>query len=357
MEPTYAAQRRVLLVAVDPDVTATVQRVAAVAGLEVVPVAAGAAVAGAWRSAAPLVLDVAAVDQVASLPRRDDVLLATGTEADAATWRTAVGVGAEQVLVLPRQERALLAWFTEAGEPTESGRLVCCIPGRGGAGASTLAAALALATAAASVRTLLVDVDPGGGGQELLLGLERRPGVRWPDLAADAGAVDGAALAQAVPSVGAVAVLSCLPPAVPSLAASVVDAVVDAGLRGHAAVVADLARTVEAAGAAVLTRAAVALVVVSCDVRGASSAGGVVERVRQTCPDVRLVVRTPAPGDLRPRDVADTVGAPVAAEWPWDRRLGAVVDAGAFAARWRRSTAARVARRLTHDLALRPVVP
>ena len=68
---------------------------------------------------------------------------------------------------------------------------------RGGVGASTLAAALA-ARGARRTASVLVDLDAAAPGLDLLVGLEDDPGVRWPDLAGAAGAIDGATGAPAV---------------------------------------------------------------------------------------------------------------------------------------------------------------
>jgi len=347
---TVPEGRRVRLAAGDREVAASVRRVAAVAGLAVVEVAPGER--PAWSDAQPLIVDVelaARLPAGAGAGRGGGLLLATSAEPSAEDWRCAVQLGADAVLTLPREERALLDWLVGAGPARPEGRLVCCLPGRGGAGASTLAAALALAAAAGGASTLLVDADPSAGGQDLLVGIEQREGVRWPEVAA-ADELDPGGLAGAVPSVGGVGVLSCAAQQEAPLTPAALDAVLTAGLRGHAVVVADLPHQRDPAAAVALARAHAALVVVPAEVRAAAAAGAVVAVARGACADVRLVVRTPGPGDLRPRDVAEAAGAPVAAVWPWDRRLAAAVDAGAFSARWRRTTVGAVARRLSAQL-------
>ena len=62
-----------------------------------------------------------------------------------------------------------------------------CHRGSGGVGASTLAAGLAFVAARSGRRTALVDLDPGGGGLDLLVGAERLDGWRWPRLVAARG--------------------------------------------------------------------------------------------------------------------------------------------------------------------------
>lgn len=53
----------------------------------------------------------------------------------------------------------------------------------GGVGASTVAALLARERAVDGRRVVLVDLDLGHGGIDVLLGLERATGARWPELA------------------------------------------------------------------------------------------------------------------------------------------------------------------------------
>ena len=78
------------------------------------------------------------------------------------------------------------------------GEVVAVIGGCGGAGASLFAVALAQAATDA----LLVDLDPWGGGIDLLVGGEATPGLRWPDLALQGGRLNwsvGARGAAATP--------------------------------------------------------------------------------------------------------------------------------------------------------------
>lgn len=78
----------------------------------------------------------------------------------------------------------------------------------GRAGASTLAAACAVIASEAGVPTVALDLQPGGPGLDALFGVEHRPGLRWGDLTAVEGEVDGAALVEQLPRCGELAVLS-----------------------------------------------------------------------------------------------------------------------------------------------------
>jgi anion-transporting ArsA/GET3 family ATPase len=81
------------------------------------------------------------------------------------------------------------------------------IGGSGGVGASTFSAALAERAAQEYGHAALVDLDPGRGGVDVLLGIEAVPGARWSGLQLDGGQLDPQALLQGLPSWREVAVL------------------------------------------------------------------------------------------------------------------------------------------------------
>ncbi|MGW2665433.1 septum site-determining protein Ssd [Nocardia tengchongensis] len=167
----------------------------------------------AWTAASVIILDTAAAHSCVSAghPRRPGILLVTDGEPSLLDWQTATAAGAEQVLPLPSAADALIAAFAAHDGRRPGDGAVLAVAGAGaGAGASVLAAAVAL-TAAGRFRdrTLLVDCAPYGGGLDLLLGLEKTPGLRWPDLTIEHGRVSAPALHAALPSVSGLAVLSC----------------------------------------------------------------------------------------------------------------------------------------------------
>ncbi len=57
----------------------------------------------------------------------------------------------------------------------------------GGTGVSTLASGLAWAAARSGIKVGLVELNPSAGGIDLLLGIERKDGWRWPELASARG--------------------------------------------------------------------------------------------------------------------------------------------------------------------------
>ncbi|WP_157508697.1 hypothetical protein [Luteipulveratus halotolerans] len=74
------------------------------------------------------------------------------------------------------------------------------IGGSGGCGASVLTGAIATRAAKAGHRTVAVDLDPAGGGLDVVLGLEHAPGPRWRDLHGLRGALDSDALIDQLPT-------------------------------------------------------------------------------------------------------------------------------------------------------------
>jgi secretion/DNA translocation related CpaE-like protein len=330
----------------DAALAATVHRLAELAGATASVLPAGA-VRSAWRGSGPLLVDVTA--GLEGLERRPHVALVAKTDAELAAWRQALEVGAERLLCLPRDERATLDWMTTVLMPGPAGRVLCCQPGRGGAGASLLAAGIALG-AGHDTPTLLIDLDPAAGGLDVLLGCEGSAGVRWPDLGDCTGPLDPATLSDAFVRVGDVSLLSargCDGP--PGDRVTAVETVLTAAVRCFPLVVVDLAPGRSETIVAALARAEHAVIVVPADVRAVTAATGAVQACQDVGTAASVVVRHPAPGDLRPHDVAAVTRAPLTAEWPWDRRLAAVIDAGRFVSGWRRSTLAPVVQRVLSD--------
>jgi hypothetical protein len=78
------------------------------------------------------------------------------------------------------------------------------IGGSGGVGASTFAAVVTSVAAGG----VLIDLDPVGGGIDVLLGIDDVPGARWSGLRVGGGYLDPAALATGLPRWRTVAVLA-----------------------------------------------------------------------------------------------------------------------------------------------------
>ena len=181
-----------------------------------------------------------------------------------------IAVGAQHVLRLPEQERELIRELAEAADSARDdglrGEVVAVIGGCGGAGASLFAVALAQAATDA----LLVDLDPWGGGIDLLVGGEATPGLRWPDLALQGGRLNWSAVREALPRHRGISLLSGTRRGY-ELDAGPVDAVVDAGRRGGVTVVCDLPRRLTDATQTALDAADLVVVVSPCDVRACAA--------------------------------------------------------------------------------------
>jgi hypothetical protein len=70
------------------------------------------------------------------------------------------------------------------------------------------------------------------------------------------------------------------------------------------------------------------LLVVPAEIRAAAAAARVAGQVTALCDDVRVAVRGPAPGGLRPADVAAALGLPLAGFIKPDRCLSAALEQG-----------------------------
>ena len=324
-----AGSAAVLAMLTDPELRDETDRVAAAVGGRVVHGGASTVSRKAWSAAAAVVLDEAAADRCgqAALPRRTHVTVVTLEDPATATWAAAVAVGAQRVLKLPEQERELIRELAEAGESARDdgsrGAVVAVVGGCGGAGASSLAVAIAQAAGDA----LLVDLDPWGGGIDLLVGGESAPGLRWPDLALEGGRLNWSAVREALPRHRGISVLSGTRSGY-ELGAAPVDAVVDAGRRGGVAVVCDLPRRLSDATQAALDAADLVVVVSRCDVRACAATAAMAPLLAEVNPNLGLVVRGPSPGGLRAAEVADIAGLPLLASVKAQPQLAGRLERG-----------------------------
>jgi secretion/DNA translocation related CpaE-like protein len=351
-----APMRRPLLVTADQELLDDLLRLAAAGDTEV-DVAADPAAARARFPNAPLV--VVGSDQVeacvrARLPRRPRVLVVGRQSAvDASTWRLAEPLGAEHVAVLPAAESWLIEHLSTpppAARPEPTSRTVAVIGGRGGAGASILAAGLATTAVRAGHRTLLVDADPLGAGLDLLLGWEDVTGLRWPGLRGADGRVDPPALLSALPRRGDLVLLSFDRDEMPGVPAEAMAAALDAARRGRDVIVADLPRRLDDAAVLALQAADRTLLVVPAELRAAASAARTAATVRMHCDDVAVVVRGPAPGKLRARELSTALGLPLAGTLRPEPSMCQAVENGTAPGADGKGPLAELCRRLVDDL-------
>ncbi len=320
-----APSREVVLVTDRPDAARWVEAAAASLGADPVLRTGVAALPGRWSTSAVVLLgsDVAAQVGGLSLPRRPDVHV-LGAEGEEETLCRLSAELAAGVVVLPRDAPALTRLMRDGADASPA-TTVAVVGGGGGAGASTTAAGVAGAGRLAGLRTALVDLDPSGGGIDLLLGVEREPGWRWPDLAQARGTVGR--MARHLPACEGIPVLSMgrgVSPAVPDAVA--VGSVVSSLRADHDLIVLDLPRPGGGPPDAV-GLATVVLVVAGPGVRQVAAARAVGEACRGQAPDVRLVVRAPRRGpDLAL--VAEAVGLAPVGRIPDEPRLPLAAERG-----------------------------
>ncbi|MEO3758457.1 septum site-determining protein Ssd [Mycobacterium sp. B14F4] len=297
----------------DPTLRDDVDRVCAAAGVGVVH-ASEPSSRKVWTGAVAVLLDVAAARRCVqrAFPRRGRVVLVGRAEPSAADWQTAIAVGAQRVITLPAQDGELMAELSEAADAVDDagrrGPVAAVIAGRGGAGASVYATALAHTASEA----LLVDADPWSGGIDLVVGSEGGAGLRWPDLELRGGRLTYGALREALPRHRGISVLSGSAGG-GDVEAAPLGAVIDAGSRGGATVVCDVPRRTTVAAETALVAADLVVVVTPADIRSCAAAAAVGRWVSTVNPNAGLVVRGPAPGGLRPADVAAIVDLPLLA--------------------------------------------
>ncbi|MDY7090921.1 MAG: septum site-determining protein Ssd [Actinomycetota bacterium] len=306
------AARLPLVVTSDPDLLDDLLRLAAAGGTEI-DVAPDPAAARPRYGTAPLVMIGA--DQLdaclrARLPRRSRVAVVSRGEVTETMWTASNAHGVEHIAELPTAETWVVDRFAEQlDQPT--GRVLAVIGGRGGAGASTLAAGLATTASGARRRTLLIDADPLGGGLDLMFGWERRDGLRWSALAEAGGRVDPPTLLEALPHHGDLVVLSFDREGTPLVPPEAMGATIDAGRRARDVIVVDLPRRLDDAGVLALECADQAVLLVPAEVRAAAAAARIARTVQTHRRELSLVVRGPAPGKLRPREISAALGLPL----------------------------------------------
>lgn len=343
---------RPLLVTSDPELLDDLLRVCAAAGAEPRVANDVTAARTGWADAPIVVLgdDLSRAGLASHLPRRSDVLVVSRDLRDTDVWSRAAGLGAEGVVFLPGAQSWLVERVLAAcGELSAPALMVAVVGGRGGAGASTLACALALTATGLGRRTMLLDVDPLGGGLDLVLGCEHAPGLRWPDIGPASGEISGAALRSALPTADGLPLLSCGRDD-HALPAETVRAVLAAVRPVHELLVVDLPRRLDAAADVVAVEADLVLLVVPAEVRAVAAAARVVASVGLLAGDIRVVARGPAPSGLSPAFVAERLRLPLAGRLRPEPGLARSLERGEPPARSGRGPLADLCRGLLEDL-------
>ncbi len=323
---------RPLVIAADETVLDEILRVAAVAGCELDSAPDLTAASGRWARAPLVVIDEEAVRHPPVLPRRGGVLLVCKGSPGPATWEHAFRGGVERVISLPDEETALAGAFADVVEtPAEQPGLVLgVVGGRGGAGASVFAATLALTAAREPGGALLLDCDPLSGGLDVLLGLEKTAGKRWPDVQLS-GRASVSSLAAALPQRshrgGSLPVLASGPEGQGPDAASL-SAILTAGRRAGRTVVCDLPRSFGEAAEEVVLRADLVVLMVPLEFRSCLAAKKVLNRLSKLTARIGIV----ACGHSKDPSVntETLIGPPLMASMPPERNLWGAVERAEF---------------------------
>jgi secretion/DNA translocation related CpaE-like protein len=303
-----------------------------------------------WAGASVVLVGIDLAQQVAEQrpPRRDHVHVVGHGPVSDPVFRAALAVGAVDVVELPVAESWIVELLTDAVDTrgTATARphayTVGVVSGSGGSGATTFACALAL-TAARRRQAMLLDLDPLGPGVDRVVGLDAPAGVRWDALASSRGRLGSRSLRAALPEKDGLAVLTWDVGSPVDLDAASVREVLSAARRGNDVVVVDLPRGIDDVTAEVFSRCDRVLVVANASVAGVASAGKVAAVLGTLNENLGVVVRGRAAA-VPAHDVAATLGLPLVAEVPHQRRLAEHVDLGLGPVHGRRSGLARAAR-------------
>lgn len=281
-----------------------------------------------WPEATAVFIGDDAAESFAALsPKIRPGVYLVGSAADVlARWSVPLG---GQVIVLPDGLATLSAVLSDdrgTGAP-----IVAVVGGSGGIGASTLAAGLAVAARRRGIAPALVDLDPVGGGLDLLLGAERTPGWRWHRLLGAKGEVND--VRRFLPQVEGVSVVSMGRPSGSEArnpddrpSAECVRAVLGSLARHHGLVVLDPGRTPLPAARPALASCRSSMVVSGTDVRAVAATAATLRSLDLESP--RLVVRRTAAGPVLPPVVGRALGLDVAGILPEDRSLARAAEQG-----------------------------
>lgn len=335
-----------LLVTTDERLLDDMLRLAAAAGV-VLDVAhdLGAALAG-WSTADVVLLGADHVFELAAQapPRRDQVHVVCAAPVPEELFRAALAVGAETVVELPVADTWVVELLTDVADGGTSRAVTIAVAGgSGGAGATTFASALALLAASRSRPAVLIDADPLAGSIDRVVGFEDLDGVRWDSLVGTAGRLSSRSLRESLPQRDGLAVLTWGGGARAALEPGTVREVISAAQRGSAVVVVDLPRQPGPVFTEIVTRSDHVVVLTTLTVPTVASTARLTGHLSGTARSVHLVARLSRSG-LDAGDVAGSLGLPLLATMPDQRRLVESVDIGLGPVHTRRGPLARTAR-------------
>jgi cellulose biosynthesis protein BcsQ len=128
-------------------------------------------------------------------------------------------------------------------------------------------------------------------------------------------------------------------------------AALDAGRRGRDVIIADLPRHLDDAAVLALQAADRAVLIVPAELRATAGASRMARLIRVHRDDLALVVRGPAPGRLRPEEIAGALGLPLAGLLRPDPEMRRQVEHGRAPAATGKGQLAKLCRQLIQELA------
>lgn len=187
-----------------------------------------------WQRASVVIVtpECAALVAGLSLPPRSGVYVVGRSPDEVLAWSVPIEASG---LVLPDQIGLLGPLLaSDASQPV--GRVVSVSGGSGGVGASTVACGVAYAALATGYRAGVCELDPFGGGLDVMCGADAEPGWRWQELAGASGHI--ADLTRHLPHASGVTVVANSP-GFAEVGESAIAAVVAALRRSHDLVLLD----------------------------------------------------------------------------------------------------------------------
>jgi secretion/DNA translocation related CpaE-like protein len=195
----------------------------------------------------------------------------------------------------------------------KTARIIGVVGGSGGVGVSVLTSAIAVRAAQAGLRPVCLDGDRLGGGLDVTLGIEQEPGVRWPDLAAARGRINGSELMRRLPSVDGVGVLSFDRGRDVPLSPEIVHEVLHALSLAVDVVVVDLPRPDHEIFAALAPSVDVMVLLAGSGIGDLAGACAISEHLARACSDLWLCLRTSGKGGHFADTVASALDLPLLA--------------------------------------------
>ncbi|MDR1513026.1 MAG: hypothetical protein LBS56_06030 [Propionibacteriaceae bacterium] len=312
-----------VLLSGDYELIQLVHAAAATGGAPVDLAATPADIRSRWRDARAVLIGADQAEVVArlKLPPRDDVFL-LGQQAqlpDLVGWSMPLRAA---VVTLPAGSRHLGEVLAAPGQ-ADHAQVVAIAGGLGGIGTTTFAAGLALA-ARRRGPAALVEIDPAGGGIDLVLGAESTAGWRWDTLRAASGQV--ADLTGRLPTVDGVAIVAASRSDRRTPPAEAVGSVVDGLARQGGVVVVDLGHASGPAVEEAVRSAARVVVLTGQSVRGVAATAARLTELAGRRSD--LVVRRERAGAIAPAAVAEALGMTLLGTVPNEPALAVLADRG-----------------------------